>query len=340
MGVQALAEDILKVSGLSVNYESSQGIVHALDSVSVAIEPRSLIAVVGESGSGKSTLGLAVIGLLPTPPAKNITGKVEYKGVNLLELDRESMRRYRGSEIAMIFQEPITSLNPVYKVGTQIEEAIAIRDARKTSNSKSERDRKNRAHKRRDEVIASLKRVRIADPENVADRYPFELSGGMRQRVMIAMALSQKPSLLIADEPTTALDVTTQAEVLKLMRNLMNEVDTSILLITHDLAVASQVADKVAVMYGGQIVEEAEVNELFSQPLHPYTNGLLSCIPTGSKKETRLKPILGSALDLRETYNYCKFAERCPFVNDKCWTAKPELKTPRKDHSVTCYLYE
>ena len=340
MGVQTLAEDILKVSGLSVNYESSQGTVHALESVSIAIESRSLIAVVGESGSGKSTLGLAVIGLLPSPPAKDITGKVEYKGVNLLELDKERIRSYRGTEIAMIFQEPITSLNPVYKVGTQIEEAIRIRDARKADTSKSENPRKNEAHERRDEVISSLKRVRIPDPENVADRYPFELSGGMRQRVMIAMALSQKPSLLIADEPTTALDVTTQAEVLKLMRNLMNEVDTSILLITHDLAVASQVADRVAVMYGGQIVEEAEVNELFSQPLHPYTNGLLSCIPTGSKKETRLKPILGNVLDLRETYAYCKFAPRCPFVKDKCWASKPDLKPSKEEHLVACFLYE
>jgi oligopeptide/dipeptide ABC transporter ATP-binding protein len=308
--------------------------------VNLAIRSGEVIGLLGESGSGKSTLALAVIGLLPTPPAKDITGKVEYMGVNLLELDKESIRRYRGSEIAMIFQEPITSLNPVYKVGTQIEEAIAIRDSRKTDALKSENNRRNKAHERREEVIASLKRVRIADPENVADRYPFELSGGMRQRVMIAMALSQKPSLLIADEPTTALDVTTQAEVLKLMRNLMNEVDTSILLITHDLAVASQVADRVAVMYGGQIVEEAEVNELFSQPLHPYTNGLLSCMPTGSKKESRLKPIQGNVLDLRGTYNYCKFAPRCPFVKDGCWTAKPDLKTPREKHAVACFLYE
>jgi peptide/nickel transport system ATP-binding protein len=291
---------------------------------------------VGESGSGKSTLGLAIIGLLPVPPAKQIAGTVVYKGVNLSELDREKMRGYRGTEIAMIFQEPITSLNPVYKIGTQIQEAIAIRDLRKPSNSQHD----NRTQDRHEEVIASLKMVRIPDSESVADRYPFELSGGMRQRVMIAMALAQKPSLLIADEPTTALDVTTQAEVLKLMRNLMDEVDTSILLITHDLAVASQVADRVAVMYAGEIVEEAEVNELFTQPLHPYTNGLLSCIPTGSKKKAILKPIQGNVLDLRETYNYCKFAPRCPYAMDKCWTTKPPLHTSRAEHRVACYLYE
>ena len=313
--------------------------MHAVDSVSISIGPRRLVAVVGESGSGKSTLGLAIIGLLPIPPAKQTAGTVVYKGVNLSELDPERMRGYRGTEIAMIFQEPITSLNPVYKIGTQIEEAIAIRDRRnsgKTSNFQHGSGTRDR-HK---EVIASLKMVRIPDSESVADRYPFELSGGMRQRVMIAMALAQKPSLMIADEPTTALDVTTQAEVLKLMHNLMDEVDTSILLITHDLAVASQVADRVAVMYGGQIVEEAEVNELFTQPLHPYTNGLLSCIPMGSKKKAKLKPIQGNVLDLRETYNYCKFASRCPHAMDKCWKAKPALHASTAEHRVACYLYE
>jgi peptide/nickel transport system ATP-binding protein len=181
--------------------------------------------------------------------------------------------------------------------------------------------------------------VRIPDAENVANRYPFELSGGMRQRVMIAMALAQKPSLLIADEPTTALDVTTQAQVLKLMRNLMDEVNTSILLVTHDLAVASQVADRVAVMYAGQIVEEAEVNELFSEPLHPYTQGLLACIPSGSKTKARLKPIQGNVLDLREDTKFCKFAPRCPFVMDRCWSAKPELEIVKGTHQVACYLH-
>ena len=191
----------------------------------------------------------------------------------------------------------------------------------------------------REEIIASLKMVRIPDAKNVADRYPFELSGGMRQRVMIAMALAQKPSLLIADEPTTALDVTTQAQVLKLMHNLMDEVDTSILLITHDLAVASQVADKIAVMYGGQIVEVAEVNELFSEPLHPYTQGLLSCIPSGTKKKARLKPIQGNVADLREIINRCKFAPRCPFVMDRCWKVQPILQSVNEKHRVACYLH-
>jgi len=328
-----LTENVLTVENLSIDYESNRGPVHALDSVSIGIQPRSLTAIVGESGCGKTSLGLGVIGLLPMPPVKNITGKVWYKKVNLLDLDKEEIRRYRGTEIAMIFQEPITSLNPVYKVGQQIEEAIAIRDSRTTHKNTDANDR-------RSEIIESLNRVRIPDAENVANRYPFELSGGMRQRIMIAMALAQKPSLLIADEPTTALDVTTQAQVLKLMRNLMNEVNTSILLITHDLAVASQVADKVAVMYGGQIVEEAEVNELFSAPSHPYTQGLLSCIPTGSKTKARLKPIQGNVLDLKQTVNYCKFAPRCPHVMDKCWASKPDLRTVEGEHKAACYLHE
>ncbi|HYW02267.1 MAG TPA: ABC transporter ATP-binding protein [Candidatus Acidoferrum sp.] len=328
-----MTENVLTVENLSIDYESNRGPVHALDSVSIGIQPRSLTAIVGESGCGKTSLGLGVIGLLPMPPVKNITGKVWYKKVNLLDLDKEEIRRYRGTEIAMIFQEPITSLNPVYKVGQQIEEAIAIRDSRTTHKNTDANDRRN-------EIIESLNRVRIPDAENVANRYPFELSGGMRQRIMIAMALAQKPSLLIADEPTTALDVTTQAQVLKLMRNLMNEVNTSILLITHDLAVASQVADKVAVMYGGQIVEEAEVNELFSAPSHPYTQGLLSCIPTGSKTKARLKPIQGNVLDLKQTVNYCKFAPRCPHVMDKCWASKPDLRTVEGEHKAACYLHE
>lgn len=331
--VSVLTENVLTVENLSIDYESNRGPVHALDSVSIAIQPRSLTAIVGESGCGKTSLGLGVIGLLPMPPVKNIAGKVWYKKVNLLDLDKEEIRRYRGTEIAMIFQEPITSLNPVYKVGQQIEEAIAIRESRAAHKNTDANDR-------RSEIIESLNRVRIPDAENVANRYPFELSGGMRQRIMIAMALAQKPSLLIADEPTTALDVTTQAQVLKLMRNLMNEVNTSILLITHDLAVASQVADKVAVMYGGQIVEEAEVNELFSSPSHPYTQGLLACIPTGSKAKARLKPIQGNVLDLKQTVNYCKFAPRCPHVMDKCWASKPDLRTVEREHKAACYLHE
>jgi len=342
-------ETVLDISELSICYSTKRGEVHALDDVSLSIKPNQLVAIVGESGCGKTTLGLTVIGLLPMPPAKHLKGQVTLKGTNLMGLRDAEFRTYRGTQIAMIFQEPMTSLNPVFKIGNQIDEALAIRDSRSknkeskhletgTNAEKSNQTSRGRTE-RREEIIAALKMVRISDPDYVANRYPFELSGGMRQRVMIAMALAQKPSLLIADEPTTALDVTTQAQVLKLMRNLMQEVNTSIMLITHDLAVASQVADRIAVMYAGQIVEDADALELFAEPLHPYTQGLLACIPSGSKEARKLQPIRGSAIDLRSIPKGCRFAPRCPYVMDKCLLRNPDLAT-KDTHRVACFLHE
>ena len=307
--------------------------------MNLSIGDNQLVAVVGESGCGKSTLALSIIGLLSRPPAIVESGAIEYKDVDLLAINKTKLREYRGTEIAMIFQEPLTSLNPVYRVGDQIAEAIMIRDLRKAKHladvpesdfmqktykvdtpkiSRLPRFRRRIPEELKKEIIDYLKLVRIGDPEQVMERYPFELSGGMRQRIMIAMALSQKPALLVADEPTTALDVTTQAQVLKLMKELMTEVNTSILLITHDLAVASQVADRVIVMYAGDVVEDANVYDLFSDPLHPYTKGLLSCIPSGSKDETTLKPIPGSVPNLKKLPVGCKFAPRCPYVMEIC----------------------
>jgi peptide/nickel transport system ATP-binding protein len=331
----------------------------AVQNVSLDIGANQFVAVVGESGCGKSTLALAIIGLLSIPPAMIEAGKIEYKSVNLLSLKESDRRKYRGTEIAMIFQEPLTSLNPVYKVGDQIAEAIMIREHRDASgeslgetgimqkayNSKSV-PTPSKLHLPRfaskdlkPAILDALKRVRIADPEHVIDRYPFELSGGMRQRVMIAMALSQKPALLLADEPTTALDVTTQAQVLKLMKTLMSEVNTSILLITHDLAVACQVADRILVMYAGDLVEDADVYELFSNPLHPYTRGLLACIPSGSKNDTELKPIPGSVYDLTKRTEGCKFASRCSHSMDICRKKQPVLVETKQGHRVACFLY-
>jgi oligopeptide/dipeptide ABC transporter ATP-binding protein len=337
-------EPVLNVDGLSIAYELKMGAVRAVDNVSMSIKPHELVAAVGESGCGKTTLGLSIIGLLPIPPAEYVGGKVEFNGKNLLDLAPDEMRLYRGTEIAMIFQEPMTSLNPVFKVGNQIQEAIKLRDSRGKGSATSRRKILGssllvRADDKKKQIVDVLNLVRIPDPERVVDRYPFELSGGMRQRVMIGMALAQKPSLLIADEPTTALDVTTQAQVLKLMRGLMEEVDTSILLITHDLAVASQVADRIAVMYAGQIVEDGEVLDMFSHPLHPYTQGLLACIPSGSKEGTKLKPIEGNAPDLRSIPKACKFAPRCPYVMKQCVVTKPELTLQEGSHRVACYLY-
>jgi oligopeptide/dipeptide ABC transporter ATP-binding protein len=343
---------------LTIAYESDNSQLVAVNGIDLEISEKEFLAVVGESGCGKSTLALSMIGLLPSPPAKVLGGSIVYRGTNLARLKPEEMRNYRGTEIAMIFQEPLTSLNPVYRIGDQIAEAILIREKRNTGEGAPEigvmqkvhrMDRKVGSRRLRPksklsevlkkDAVEALKLVRIADQEQVLDMYPFELSGGMRQRVMIAMALSQRPKLLVADEPTTALDVTTQAQVLKLMKGLITEVNTSILLITHDLAVASEVADRVVVMYAGDIVEDAGVFDLFSEPLHPYTKGLLSCIPHGSKDDTKVMPIPGSVPDLLVPPIGCRFAERCPSAMDVCRSRRPKLVVASPGHKVSCFLY-
>jgi len=349
---------LLTIQDLTVAYESRSGPITAVDHVNLELHQDEFLAVVGESGCGKSTLGLSVIGLLPKPPARIVQGSIQYKDTDLLRLNGNKIREYRGTEIAMIFQEPLTSLSPVYRVGDQIAEAISIRELRKRGQSTIDSEFMQRTYKRSasqlkrtarvghripsdlsEEVIRYLKLVRIADPEQVLDRYPFELSGGMTQRVMIAMALSQEPALLLADEPTTALDVTTQAQVLKLMKELIRKVRTSVLLVTHDLAVASQVADRVVVMYAGEIVEDADVIDLFSNPMHPYTSGLLSCIPSGYKDDSELTPISGSLPDLRSLPIGCRFAPRCPHAMAICSKQNPSLIQQDNNHKVSCHLY-
>ena len=350
---------LLEIKGLTVAYESRSGSITAIDHVDLELLQDEFLAVVGESGCGKSTLGLSVIGLLPKPPARIVEGSIRYKDTDLVQLKGNRIREYRGTEIAMIFQEPLTSLSPVYKVGDQIAEAIFVRELRKDGNTGLDSEVMQRTYKRnarqlrrsvrfrrqipsdlKEEAIRYLKLVRIPDPEQVLDRYPFELSGGMTQRVMIAMALSQEPALLVADEPTTALDVTTQAQVLKLMKELIEKVRTSILLVTHDLAVASQVADRVVVMYAGEIVEDADVRALFQRPLHPYTSGLLSCIPSGYKDDSQIKPISGSLPDLGSLQIGCKFAPRCPQVLETCISKRPQLIPQGKNQKVSCFLYD
>jgi peptide/nickel transport system ATP-binding protein len=338
--------DLLNIEGLSVNYTTPKGSVKALDSINLQVKEEEFLAVVGESGCGKTTLGLAMIGLLPRRSAKVTSGSMNYKGVDLTKLDEAHTEKYRGTEIAMIFQEPLTSLNPLRRVGEQIAEAVVLRKTRK--GSERLRIRPPRIPGRRwklpqelkTEVEEMLNLVRIPDPAHIRERYPFELSGGMRQRVMIAMALSQQPALLIADEPTTALDVTTQAQVLRLMKEIRDKLGTTILLVTHDLAVASQVADRVIVMYAGQIVEDAEVHDIFAQPKHPYTQGLLSCIPSGIRDGKLLSPIRGTIPDLTLVSNSCRFQPRCPYAMEVCSKQEPQLRDVGKEHRVACFLYE
>ncbi|MFI5404585.1 MAG: ABC transporter ATP-binding protein [Candidatus Gagatemarchaeaceae archaeon] len=337
--------ELLDIQRLSVEYGTSRGSVRALESVSVKVREEEFLAVVGESGCGKTTLGLAMIGLLPQGSARVTGGSMTYKGVDLANLTMDQTKKYRGSEIAMIFQEPLTSLNPLRRVGEQIAEAIVLRKQRKESDPARMGPPRLPGRKwklpegLKSEVEQMLNLVRIPDPEHIVERYPFELSGGMRQRVMIAMALSQQPALLIADEPTTALDVTTQAQVLKLMKEIRDKLGTTILLVTHDLAVASQVADRVIVMYAGQIVEDAEVHDIFAKPRHPYTQGLLACIPSGTREGKQLVPIKGTIPDLITASNSCRFQPRCPYAMDVCAKREPELAEVAKDHRVSCFLY-
>jgi len=348
---------LLDISNLTVQYLTGGGLVNALDSVSLKVSENEFLAVVGESGCGKTTLGLSVIGLLPE--SRRVRGSINYKGKDLMKLGQRGMRDYRGTEIAMIFQEPLTSLNPVYRVGDQLAEAIMVRRIRKELGDKATGEVMNKVYNTKDinipprlmrgkqrvlsdvkeEMVRWLSLVRIPDPEQVLERYPFELSGGMAQRIMIAMALSQEPALLIADEPTTALDVTTQAQVLKLMRELMAKVSTTILLITHDLAVASQVADRVIVMYAGEFAEDSEIHDLFSRPMHPYTQGLLNCILFDTKDGSSLSPIHGSVPDMRNLPPGCRFAPRCLHAFDRCQSNRPLPVTKENHHSVSCFLY-
>jgi oligopeptide/dipeptide ABC transporter ATP-binding protein len=320
-----MTDNILEVRHLSTQFFTRAGPVRAADDVSFNIETGSTLALVGESGSGKSVTSLSIMRLVP-PPGKITAGEILFGGRDLMKLDNAQMRRVRGREIAMIFQDPMTSLNPVYTVGDQIAEAIELH----------ERIPRKQAWTR---AVEMMTRVKIPDAVKRAGDYPHQLSGGMRQRVMIAMALSCKPALLIADEPTTALDVTIQAEILELLRSLRDDFDLSMLLITHDLGVVAETADRVAVMYAGRIVEEASVGELFNKPRHPYTEGLLRSVPRLTEeglKLRRLETIEGTVPNLLHLPPGCKFAPRCAYVIDQCTTNDIELLAVNGDHRARC----
>jgi oligopeptide/dipeptide ABC transporter ATP-binding protein len=306
-------------------FESEQGEVRAVDGVDFSLARGRTLGIVGESGCGKSVTALSIMRLVPQPPGRIDGGEVLFDGVDLLTLPDSRMRSLRGDQLSMIFQEPMTSLNPAFPVGEQIAEALL----RHRNVSKSEA---------RHQAIEMLRRVRIPSPESRADDYPHQLSGGMRQRVMIAMALACNPKLLIADEPTTALDVTIQAQILELMRALRAELGTAIILITHDLGVIAELADDVIVMYAGQVIERCSVERLFAEPQHPYTIGLLGSIPRLHLEQERLAAIQGFVPNAAAFPPGCRFHPRCPFAVDKCRHEVPPLMEITPQHEAACWL--
>jgi len=317
-----MSEALLELRGLTVDFATDDGVVHAVDGLDLALGRGRTLGLVGESGCGKSVTSLAIMGLLP-PENSKVGGKVVFEGRDLLTLDAHLIRDLRGARLAMIFQEPMTSLNPSYTIGDQIMEAIQRHQGLDKAAARAR-------------AIEVLKLVRISSPEKRIDDYPHKLSGGMRQRAMIAMALACGPQLLIADEPTTALDVTIQAQILDLMRGLRRDTGTAIILITHDLGVVAEMADDVAVMYAGQIVERASVGDLFARPEHPYTVGLLGSIPRLDEKRERLPSIEGRVPDMTRPPPGCRFAARCPFVEPECLTAPPPLVEVTPGHLTRC----
>jgi oligopeptide/dipeptide ABC transporter ATP-binding protein len=352
-------ENVLSIDDLTVTYKTFNRNVIALTNLSLDVPRSTIIAIVGESGCGKSTLGLSVIGLLQRPPAIVGGGRIVFEGKNILTMSEPDLSRVRGTGISMIFQEPMSSLDPVYTVGQQLTEAIEVREKRKVRHDYGPFESTNARHDfpglmsklagsglsaRRVRhryaagAVEALEKVQISDPARVLDKYPHELSGGMAQRVMIAGALLERPSFLIADEPTSALDVTTQAQVLSLMRQLRDEIGTSILFITHDLAVAAQIADQVIVMYAGEIVEQASVREIFHESLHPYTEGLLKSFSHKYKEEGTMEAISGDVPNLKNVPSGCRFHPRCKYAFERCIREHPELLKVREGHTVACHL--
>ena len=326
----APAAAVLEIDDLRTHFFTQAGVIRAVDGVSYAVRGGQTLGVVGESGCGKSVTALSVLRLVANPPGRIVGGKIRFGGVNLLDLSESEMERIRGNEISMIFQEPMTSLNPLLTVGRQISEAIAVHQGLSLHGAM------NRA-------VEMLRRVSIPEPERRVHAYPHQLSGGMRQRVMIAMALSCNPKVLIADEPTTALDVTIQAQILELMRELQETFGTAIILITHDMGVVAENADRVVVMYAGRKVEEASARTLFEQPGHPYTRGLLNSIPKldvaahEHARRIRLNEIKGMVPSLHNLPEGCTFAPRCELATDQCRAAYPPLLQHRPDHVIACW---
>ena len=324
------SKPLLEVKGLKTYFYTEDGVVRAVDGVNFEVYPGEVLGLVGESGCGKSVTSLSIMRLI-SKPGRVDAGEILLDGENLLDLPEDEMIKVRGNRISMIFQQPQTALNPVFRVGDQLSEVLSVHQ-----------DLGREAGRKR--AVALLKMVGVPDPERRVDAYPHELSGGMAQRVMIAMALACVPELLIADEPTTALDVTIQAQILDLMRDLRRDMGTSVILITHDLGVVAEMAERVAVMYAGEIVEQTDVNSLFDEPLHPYTQGLIGSIPVLGEMKEKLDVIPGSVPNLINLPPGCRFAPRCQarlkYACTICAEVKPELEEVKPGHHVRCWLYQ
>jgi len=318
---------LLDVKNLKTHLFTDDGIVKAVDGVDIQLNRGESLGIVGESGSGKSMVSLSIMGLVPNPPGEIVDGEINFNGKNLLELPESEYRKMRGNNISMVFQEPMTSLNPVFTIGKQIMEVFIYHQ----NLSKNEAKEK---------AIEMLKLVGIPMPEERLNSYPHQLSGGMRQRVMIAISLACQPELLIADEPTTALDVTIQAQILRLMKDLQTQLGTSIILITHDFGIVSEIADKIVVMYAGKIVEYSDIETIFSSPKHPYTKGLLNSIPNIDNPTDNLYAIPGTVPSPFEEMVGCSFYPRCKNAMPICKQKKPPLVKLDEENSVRCWLYE
>lgn len=315
---------LLEVKNLKTKFINKYSQVTVVDGIDFHIAPGEILGIVGESGCGKSVTSLSIMRLLASNA--KISGEINFNGINLLSLNEREMRKVRGNDIAMIFQEPMTSLNPLHSIGKQIMEPL------RKHLKISKRDAKEKA-------IKLLKDVGIPRAEKIFHEYPYQLSGGMRQRVMIAMAMACKPKLIIADEPTTALDVTIQAQILELMNQLQKTNGTAVMLITHDLGVVAEVCHRVVVMYAGQVVEEADVHSLFSDPKHPYTQGLMKSIPSMTEDKERLEAIPGHVPSLSQMPKGCRFAPRCPMAMEICFRKVPSLDNVSENHRSRCWLY-
>jgi len=318
-------EELLKINDLKTYFFTHRGTVRAVDGISFSIKRGGTLGIVGESGCGKSVTALSIMRLIANPPGRIVNGEINFEGKDLLSLSDKQMRDIRGRKISMIFQEPMTSLDPVFTIGHEISETLQIHQCLKKGEA-------------REKTIEVLNIVGMPDADKRVDSYPHELSGGMRQRAMIAMALSCRPTLLIADEPTTALDVTIQAQILRLINDLKKEFATSVMLITHDLGVIAEMCDFVAVMYAGHIVEYSDVGTLFRNPLHPYTKGLNKSIPRLDVDVKRLETIKGLVPNLIDLPAGCPFYPRCDFSSDICRRQMPGLKEVEKNHFIKCYL--